>query len=283
MFISLEEDKMNVKRLFTHLSLVTFMLVLAMTGYSKEESVESKWAVQPLTIDGLDDDWTGDVLTSEKKLKVDYAVRNDAQNIYVLFVFKDPKFLSTINDSGITLYFNTEGKKKKDHSFHFIKQQVAPDELIAYLERRGELLTEEQRQTIKEKPGYIVYMAERVGKKDKEAAEATQIPDILKPAFRIYRKGKEVIYEFRVPLAKSETSPDGIGADPGRTVKVGFEWGGMTEELLKRRSGAGAGRGQDAEDSVYRVSSKSDASATRKPSMPKKYNFWVDVKLAQNQ
>ena len=274
---------MKVKRLFTQISLFIFMLVLAMTGFSKEESVESKWAVQPLTIDGLDDDWTGDVLTSEKKVKVDYAVRNDAQNIYVLFVFKDPKFLSTINDSGITLYFNTEGKKKKDHSFHFIKKQVTPDELIAYLERRSELLTEEQRQTIKEKPGYIVYMAERVGEKDKVASKATQIPDILKPAFRINRKGKELIYEFRVPLAKSETSPEGIGADPGRTVKVGFEWGGMTEELLKRRVGAGGGRGQDAEDSVYRVSAKSDASATRKPSMPKKYNFWVDVKLAQNQ
>ena len=204
--------------------------------------------------------------------------------MYVLFIFKDPKSLSTINITGITLYFNTEGKKGKDHSFHFIRKQVGPDELIAYMKKQGEVLTEEQIQTIEAKPTYIVFMAERVEKKGKEASVATQIPGTLRPAFRINIKGKEVIYEFRVPLAKSEVSPQGIGAEPGQQVKIGFEWGGMTEELLKRMGGrAGSDKNIDSEDSVRRVGSRRDELTTRKPSMPKKYSFWVDVKLAQNQ
>lgn len=275
---------MNAKRLFTHISLVIFMLVISLTGFSKEKSIESKWAAQPPTIDGLDDDWGEVVLISEKKVEVDYAVRNDTQNMYVLFIFKDPKSLSTINITGITLYFNTEGKKGKDHSFHFIRKQVGPDELIAYMKKQGEVLTEEQIQTIEAKPTYIVFMAERVEKKGKEASVATQIPGTLRPAFRINIKGKEVIYEFRVPLAKSEVSPQGIGAEPGQQVKIGFEWGGMTEELLKRMGGrAGSDKNIDSEDSVRRVGSRRDELTTRKPSMPKKYSFWVDVKLAQNQ
>lgn len=273
---------MNAKKLMTHISLVIFMFVISTIGFSKDKSVESKWAAQPPTIDGLDDDWKEIVLTSEKKVKVDYAIRNNAQNLYVLFVFKNPKFLSTINATGITLYFNTEGKKKKDHSFYFIRKQVGPDELIAYLERRGETLTEEQIQTIKAKPAYVVYMAERQEKKGKEVIKATQIPGTLKPAFKINIKGKEVIYEFRVPLAKSEISPLGIGAEPGHTVKIGFEWGGMTKavaERMKRQGGNIAGEGN-----VYRGNIRDTGSAPRGTrGMPKKYSFWVDIKLAQNQ
>ncbi len=276
----------------THISLVIFMLIITTIGFSKDKSVESKWAAQPPTIDGLDDDWKEIVLTSEKKVKVDYAIRNNAQNLYVLFVFKDPKYLSTINATGFTLYFNTEGKKKKDHAFHFIRKQVGPDELIAYLERRGEALTEEQRQAIYAKPAFIVYMAERVEKKGKEISKATQSPGTLKPGFKISRKDKEIIYEFRVPLAKSEISPLGIGAEPGHTVKIGFEWGGITDKMRKAmgaKARAESGRGIDRESrsgSVI-VSGRGQSSAPKpgksSRGTPKKHSFWIDVKLAQNK
>lgn len=276
---------MKTKRILTHISLVILMLVITTTGFSKEKFVQSKWTAQPPKIDGLDEDWSEVVLTSEKKVKVDYAVRNDAQNMYVLFIFKDPKFLSTINATGITLYFNMEGKKKKDYGLHFIKKQVTPEELIAYLEKQGDVLTEQQIQSIKAKPAYIVYMAEWVEKKGKKASEATQIPGTWRAAFKINRKGNEFIYEFIIPLVKSETSPGGIGVEPGQNLKIGFEWGGMTEELKKamkartRSSQDIAGKG-----SVYSVGTR-DTSAPRKSSraMPKKHSFWVDVKLAQNQ
>lgn len=283
---------MNAKKLFTHISLVIFMLLIATTGFSKEKFVKSKWTAQPLTIDGLDDDWSEDVLTTKKKKRVDYAVRNDAQNIYVLFVFKDPKFLSSIDFTGITLYFNTEGKKKKDHGFLFTRKQVTADELIAYLEKKGQVLTEEQRQGIKTKLAYIVYMAEIAGDKGKEASEATQTPGTLRPAFKINKKGENVIYEFRVPLAKSETSPGGIGADPGQSIKIGFEWGGMTDKLRKMMSARtrsktdlGVSREGTAQTQISTTRGQSRAPRPGRPSMaiPKKHSFWIDVKLAQNQ
>ena len=276
---------MKTKRILTHISLVILMLVITTTGFSKEKFVESKWTAQSPKIDGLDEDWSEVVLTSEKKAKVDYAVRNDAQNMYVLFIFKDPKFLSTINATGITLYFNTQGKKKKNYGLHFIKKQVPPEELIAYLEKRGDVLTEQQRQSIKAKPAYIVYMAEWVGKKGKKASEATQIPGTWRAAFKINKKGNEVIYEFRVPLVKSEASPGGIGVEPGQNLKIGFEWGGMTEELrdrLKAQLGGEISRESGAGAVIDSRRGTTGALKTTR-AMPKKHSFWVDVKLAQNQ
>ncbi len=276
---------MKTKRILTHISLVILMLVITTTGFSKEKFVESKWTAQPPKIDGLDEDWSEVVLTSEKKVKVDYAVRNDAQNMYVLFIFKDPKFLSTINATGITLYFNTQEKKKKDYGLHFIKKQVGPDELITYLEKQSGVLTEEQRQSIKAKPAYIVYMAEWVGKKGKKASEATQIPGTWRAAFKINRKGNEFIYEFRIPFVKSETSPGGIGVEPGQSLKIGFEWGGMTDKLRDRLKGQVGGEISRESRAGAVIDSRGGTTGALKTSrvMPKKHSFWVDVKLAKNQ
>lgn len=279
---------MNSKRLLTHIFLAVFILTFASSGFSADNIVQSKWTAQPLTIDGLDDDWEGDEMTSEKKVKVDFAVRNDTQNMYVLFVFKDPKYLSSINATGITLYYNTEGKKKKDHAFHFIKKKVSGEELIAYLKKRGEVLSEEQMQSIEPTNTYSVYMTERVGKRDKEISITAPIPAILNPGFKTNKKGDAFIYEFKVPLIKSETSPRGMGIEPGQSLKIGFEWGGMTEELMKRlraQSGQGDASVEGRAGSVIDSRRGGATGAPRSSSgrMPKKHSFWVDVKLARNQ
>jgi hypothetical protein len=275
---------MNAKRFLTHISFIAFILVITTSGFAKEDLVQSVWAAQPLSIDGQSNDWSGVELTTEKKVKVDYAVRNNAENLYVLFIFKDPEYLSTINYTGITLYFNTEGKKKKDEGFHFIRKQASPDELIAYLQTRGQDLSEQQIQSIKSKPGYVVYMAERLKKDEEEGIKAGQAAEALLPGFKMGRQDKDIIFEFRVPLIQSEISPEGIGAKPGQSLKIGFEWGGMTKELAKRIQAGGdisqESRAGEVIDS-RRTSGGAPSSASRR--MPKKYDFWCDVKLAQSQ
>ncbi len=84
------------------LSLV--ILAVCIAGFSKEKAVESIWVGSSLSIDGLDDEWAGDALNFEKKFDVDYAFRNDADNLYVLFIFKDPVYQSTIQDTGMNLW-----------------------------------------------------------------------------------------------------------------------------------------------------------------------------------
>jgi hypothetical protein len=275
---------MIAKKTLIHISLIAFILVITVAGFGREDLVQSQWAVQPVTIDGQDNDWSGVELTSEKKVKVDYAVRNDAENMYVLFIFKDPAYLSTINHTGITMYFNTEGKKKKDEGFHFIQKQVGPEELIAYLKRRGQVLTEQQIQSIKSKPGYVVFMAERLTEDDEETVQAVSTSEAMVPGFKISRKDKTFTFEFRVPLVRSEASPEGIGVKPGESLKIGFEWGGMTKELAKKIQAGGDISEESRAGGVIdsrRTIGGAPTSASR--NMPKKYDFWCDVKLAQSQ
>jgi len=77
-----------------------------------------------------------------------------------------------------------------------------------------------------------------------------------------------VTYEFRIPLKKGEGQLVGIGTEPGKILKIGFEWGGLTEELKK--------------EEMARLEGKSTPLYSIRRGA-KKYLFWADVKLAQNQ
>ena len=90
-----------------------------------EEIVPSIWTATPLQIDGQIEDWTGAALTSEKGVGVDYAFRNDGRELYVLLIFKNPKSLSSIDMTGLTLYASTSGKKDKDWGVRFIRKTVS--------------------------------------------------------------------------------------------------------------------------------------------------------------
>jgi hypothetical protein len=277
---------MKSKKLFIYTSLACLLLSFVSMGFSADKIVQSKWTAQPPVIDGLDDDWEGEEMMVEKKVKVDYAIRNDAQSMYVLFVFNDSKYLSSINATGITFYYNTEGKKKKDHAYNFIKKKVTGEELIAYLKKRGEVLSEEQMQSINPQQAYSIFMTERMGKKDKDIPPVSPVPGLVNPGFKISKKGDAFVYEFRIPLLRSDTSPRGMGVEPGQDLKIGFEWGGMTEALMKRLSEQSGGTGVSSEGRAMNVPGSgrvTGAPGSASGRMPKKYSFWIDISLAQNQ
>jgi len=87
-------------------------------------------------------------------------------------------------------------------------------------------------------------------------------------------------YEFKLPLNILEKLAAELRLEPGKAVRFGFEWGGMTEELLKRRAKQLEGRTAEGE------SRSSDAFARQMTSVrseTQKYSFWVNVQLAQSQ
>jgi hypothetical protein len=246
-----------------------------------ENIVQSTWTASPLQIDGQSKDWTGDAVTSEKGVGVDYAFRNDGRDLYVLLIFKDPKFLSSIDMTGITLYPNILGKKDKDWGVKFVKKTVNGTQLIEYMEKMGQPLSEERKEELKAKPQFIVFEATAVNKKGEEIFPAGPVQDIDLPGFRIGRQQNLVLYEFRIPLVSREVHPAGIGAEPGKDIKIGFEWGGMTKEMREAMRGRARGTQTGADMTKETTTGTYESSLSTGPAGPKKYSFWVDVKLAQ--
>jgi len=248
-----------------------------------ENIVQSTWTASPLQIDGQSVDWIGDAVTSEKGVGVDYAFRNDGRDLYVLFIFKNPKFLTSIDMTGMTVYASTSAKKDKDWGVRFLKKTVTGEQLIEYMEKMGQPLTEERKQEIKDKPQLVLFTATAVNKKGEEIFPAGPVQDIDLPGFRVGRGENSVVYEFRIPLVSRDVHPAGIGTEPGKDIKVGFEWGGLTKEMKEAMRGRARGTetGADANRDEQTTGSYMGPPPSVGPAGPKKYSFWVDVKLAQ--
>jgi hypothetical protein len=273
---------MKKNRFAVGLILISALLILTPVLVSAGEVVQSKWAATPPNIDGQIEEWQGETMSLQKKEDVEYALRNDGSNLYILFIFKNPKYLSSIEKTGMTLYANTSGKKDKDFAVKFIRKTVSGEQLVAYMEKQGQPLPEETKQELIDKPKFVVFEATAINKKGEEIFPSGPVPDVSLPGFRYGKVDDQIVYELRIPLCSRDHHPAGIGAEPGTDVKLGFEWGGMTDEMRAAMRGRGGGATGTDMAKEHRTGDYSgqvpDVSRG-----PKKYSFWVDAKLASAQ
>lgn len=260
---------------------------LALSAWPKERTIDSVWAAEPVRLDGLDQDWEGTAFLTDGGSKVQYALRNDGKNLYIIFQFKDPMSASTIEITGLRVFFTEEGKKSKDRGLHFVKKDITPDALIAYVEKTGEALTDARKAEIRQKKEYTLFEADVINAKNLPAPVSDPAVKSDPPAFSARSRPGVLIYEFRIPLSRTN-QPGGLGVEPGQSVKLGFEWGGLTKQVMKnlmaeQASGGGMPRqGTDVEGAVSDTRSgemQSGSDFYRDP-RTKLHSFWVGVKLA---
>ena len=272
-------------------------MTVSFLGFSKEIKLDSSWNVAPVKIDSFNNDWAGEALNFQKKVKVDYAFKNDAENIYVLFIFKNSKYMSSIKNTGMTIWFNRERNKKKKYGIKFKEKKTSPYELISFLEKQQGFIPEEKKNELRSKPNYIMLSSEVINKNNKSKSP-DEVNDKTRTAwFRMKEQQGMVVYEFSIPLEMVSEIDQGIGIEPGKSINVGFEWGGMTKEMqmAMNRSAALANLPQtcatssscepdhDRKSHSKKGPSTNDSRPGSRLRGPKKYCFWVNVQLANNQ
>jgi len=252
----------------------------ALAAAAQQVPVSSAWTDEPPVIDGLRQDWEGIPVVDGKKNAVSFAFRNDGESLYALLVIKDPKYQSTIEGTGVTLCLDAKGGKSKAYGILFKRLRLGPEEYIAYLEKRGPL-SEDDKAGIRRKAGFYLFHHQVLDRKGRPVEAVNEAP--ARPAvFKYAADGPVVVYEFSVPLARGSDLIAGLGAAPGASVALGFEWGGQTEEMRK----AAAKRLREGADFA-----NEDADGREKPIIgsvssgpaPKKHSFWTTVTLAASR
>lgn len=292
---------MKQKKLTHSVLLAFFILTLITIGFSKDKPVESQWVATPASIDGMNTEWNNVPLYTHKKVNVDYAFMNDAENLFILFVFKDPKYLSSINWTGMTIWLSPQGKKDKNLGIRFIKKEITADDYIALLEEQtGKAIADEEKEKIRRIKAYMLFDQELINKQAPDYSDDAPKPRFKGALFRNNTLEKTLVYEFSFSLSRlAEVAPQ-IAAEPGKALNLNFEWGGATKEYkealasglaaqdtaaradratgsLTAERGAGEGFGRLETDS-------SDLARMRRQLQKvRKYDFWVELKLAQNK
>ena len=276
---------------------VSIMLAVTLIGFSAEKMIQSHWTVQSLNIDGLSQEWSDVDLNLEKKSNVAYAFKNDGNYLYALFRFNDPASLSSIQTTGMRLWFNLEGKNKKIYGIRLITKQVTADEYIAISENMQGPLPEKDKNEIRVNPFYVISQSDVINKKGEPVPQASGTENSLSVKFQVVTQENIVSYEIAVPMKRATDLSPGIGTEPGNIIKVAFEWGGVTKEMreewMKTRGAGGGGGGSPGKiaqgsagkgggaDSSGAIRSQGIGSLTALNQRMKQYSFWVAVQLAQ--
>ena len=283
------------------LFLMMIFTVVTMS-FSKDETVDSKWVAAPPSIDGMNTEW-GDVsLISYKKAKIDYAFMNDAENLFVLFIFRDPKFLSSIDWTGLTIWFSPQGEKEKDLGIKLLKKQISADDYIAILEKQvGQEMPEDRKAQIRQNKAYMMFEQQLINKKAEGYSKDAEPPKYQGAIFRNNVMDRAVIYEIAISLPKLAEAAPGYAIEPGKGVALNFEWGGATKEykealtrgLAQSETSASAGQATGSLTGERGGGSLSDmdpergsvkmARMRRQLQQVKQYDFWVQLNLALNE
>jgi hypothetical protein len=207
------------------------------------EDVKSGWATVPMTIDGDGDEWRDRGFTYFDEDKTAIAIMNDSAEIYLIVISRDEGTVMQMERSGIVVWLNGDGKKKKDYGLRY---------------RAGRLSKEPRRTPEGFEPP--ADMAERREKMEEEQARLRRVITIIenKKSEEISAKGdqgpaaaatygKEIYaIEFKIPILAPGAEGNGLSRKEAGQIMLGIETGYRTEaeknemrERMERPEGEG--------------------------------------------
>jgi hypothetical protein len=276
--------------MFLKTLILSFVVVsFTLTPLAADKKFESKWVPAPVTLDASEAEWQDVAYGEESRFELNYAFKNDSKYVYVLVKFNNPRYLSTIQYGGLTMFLDGQGKKKKDYNIRFLRKQVTAEEFIAILEKQKGPLSDDDKAKVRVNPQYIHHAAEVTNKKAK-GDRPDKVEGDGTATFRVQQtQQRALIWEIAIPLERLSDWSPGVGTTPGSKIKVGFEWGGASEEWKQAQLRGAAGRDSQARagGATSSATAERGAGGGLSGSMaryrPKKYSFWLDVQLSNQQ
>jgi len=265
-------------------------LLLPAVASPQDTAINSRWASALPSVDGQAGEWPPETLSLQKKLKIDLAFKNDDRNLFILMVFKNPKSLSSIDATGITIFCAPLVARQRTNGVLFIGKTLTADEYITRIESSGTPLTEKEKEVLRIRQQHPVFDAYAVDEQGKTVAPGAPRSDVDPPAFKAAWRGEIATFEFRVPLAPPFAHPAGIGAVPGDMIRVSFEWGGKSTKLDKAKANwptpaaaASSGAYNENDESRAQVFLMGFDAMSSPSISTKKHAFRAVVKLAQGR
>lgn len=194
--------------------------------------VNSQWKAKDIVINGLADEWKGDLVPVKDK-GFSLGVRNDDRFLYVCIVGSTPLLRSMAVSRGMTVWLDPAGGKSTAFGIKFPlgpaaavpAAKPAPAAPTAVGQRAGGRPAPAMNEIIILGP-------------DKDASKRIAIKDLKGLEIRAAVSQGVFAYELKVPFVVTPEFPYALGSVPGQFVGVGIEIPGM-----KRSSGGGAGGG----------------------------------------
>ncbi len=252
---------------------ISMLILLSLNPGCKSQKIPGSWTESEIRIDGKIDDWQNIPVMFYEEEGAAVSFCNDSSWLNIQFRTTDPKWARSIKVSGITLYFDTNGKQNKDF---FIKYQGGPpmNELMNKLPAR----MKEKMPHIGSDPitQFSCYIKNRIIEKPIHTDGSEGPAAAYDTSYGFY------CYEFRLPLEESTIRYYGLGIEPGKPISIGVEWGAMGDmknsrpDMNERSIGMDGGRGGGRMGGGPRGGGRK----SNRGEMPSKQEVWLQCRLA---
>ena len=259
--------------------LLAIFATLCSTACGGGLKVNSQWRDHDIVVDGMHDEWQGEMTYVEKK-KVAVGFSNDADYLYVSVHTSDRSVERQVMARGLYLWVDPKGGT--GHIFG-IRFPIGLIEMGGMLRGRGHRADlESMRENFKKSlanleltlPGEDEPKLMRVNEARGIEVEIGDMQDGL-------------VYEVKIPLRRDAAHPYAVGVESGKSVGVGFETVKFDREQLRGQGGrggggfGGGGRGGGFGGGRSGGRGGGRGSGFSRPQIPDQFKLWAKVKLAE--
>lgn len=233
----------NIRVLSSKTLLLLALSNLVLLAGCKTQEVQTHWSAEPVQVDGEMTEWASGSTVYFEDPGVQLGLCNDSKNLYILFRFSNQAWARAIRMGGVTLWLDNSGKKKKDFGIRYTGgpslselQRMRPSSEGGFRES----LTPEQEQRLAEMEKAT---ADQITVIDKKSNQTITLAADGSGGLAVSFDSPQGIYtyEFSIPLRKNDVLDYAIEAQPGQTICLGLEWGGMSKEDRERMGGGPPG------------------------------------------
>jgi hypothetical protein len=224
-------------------------LIISSGCSSKTTEMQSHWSADSIKVDGQVEDWSNTPLTYFEDEQVSLGLRNDDENLYILFRTKSQTWERLIRTSGLTMWLDETGGKKKDFGIRYIGGlSLSEMQKTGIVSERGlldSLMPEQKQRLIRERET----MANQIEVLSEEGKQKIIIPadGSRGPAISSAVSQGIYTYELRIPLQDKRGDYYFIKPQPpGQTLGIGLEWGGIDnlKQMMQQRGEGMEGGGR---------------------------------------
>lgn len=204
------------------------------------KKASSHWSSGEITIDGDATEWK-DRLTYYEKQDLSLAMANDGKYLYVCLVVESPETKRKLMGMGTVLWLDSSGGKKKEFGIRYPLGMRGGEQRTTRQQARDEDGSFDRGKARKAFDSSLTDL-EILGpeKEDRKRLILAEVPGI---EAKIFSDRESMVYELKVPLAKSETTPYAIGSAVGAEIGVGIVTPTRKQGQRQGRRGGPGGRG----------------------------------------
>ena len=272
--------------------LTTAFLLLIMTvfwpGDCRAGATMSIWRADSIKVDGRMSDWPSEATVFLPDQQTVVGLCHDSSRLYVMVRFNKPEWQQVIRMSGLTVWLDARGKKRKDFKIRFIggpsREQMETIHDTAGLRSR-EPVFGDMRQRLEQTENQLLCF-----QKDVIIEKPVPLDGDEGPTAACGVDNGFFIYEFSVPLEESKVRFFGLDVRPEQVIGVGLVWGEIDRHDMRRSmpdmgggmplggmggpppgaGGPGGGMGGPPERGSGRP---------MQPRMPEKQEIWLKAQL----